>query len=70
MQRTCSTTSLASHKVQSFTQILLVIDTEYVLSEDEEEVQVVQQHQSDQMYSHFAGNDDDSLEAALGLGML
>ena len=58
MQTTCSTTSLASHKVQSFTQILLVRDTECVLSE--EEVQVVQQHQSDQVFSHFAGNDDDS----------
>jgi len=56
--------------VQSFTQILLVIDTECALSEDEEEVQVVQQHQSDQMYSHFAGNADDSLKFALGLGML
>jgi len=44
--------------------------TECVLSEDEEEVQVVQQHQSDQMYSHFAGDEDDSLEAALGLDML
>ncbi len=40
-------------------------DVAYTECEDEEEVQVVQQHQADQVYSYFAEDQDDTLEAAL-----
>jgi len=44
-------------------------DVVYTECEDEEEVQVVQQHQAAQVYSHFARDQDDTLEAALGLDL-
>jgi len=51
-------------------EIYIDSDVVYTECEDEQEVQVVQQHQADQVYSHFAEDQDDTLEAAFGLDFL